>query len=157
MWEIWHLYECICTPVMDYWIWGLYSDNLLDIKYQIKTHTECPSLSLDGAIKQNKYNRILGVFALNYILYYSVQHFNMCRNVYIKKNITSTWIIAFVDQTVCDLRDSLCESALLHPVFFNFSHVIVTDDLLLPECLDEEFVMNESGTHLLWRDDICWQ
>lgn len=67
----------------------------------------------------------------------------MCRSVCIKENI-----IAF------DLRDSLCESALLHSVFFDFYHVIVTDDLLLPECLDEEFVMNESGTHLLWRDGI---
>lgn len=51
--------------------------------------------------------------------------------------------------------DLLHESAPLHSVFFNFSHVIVIDNLLLPERFDEEFVMNESGTHLLRRDDIC--
>ncbi len=47
-----------------------------------------------------------------------------------------------------DVTHSLGESAPLHPLVFGVAQVTVSVDLLLPEGLDEEFVMNESRTHL---------
>lgn len=47
------------------------------------------------------------------------------------------------------LVTQLIESALPHPAFFYVPHETVIDDLLLPERLDEEFVVNESRTHVL--------